>query len=116
MLILPASFGGGNFKTQTMKIKFLRPVAGFAYFEGDITDALPDEKAAKLVADGFAILIPDTEGPVNKLPDDLPFREILFENGIETIADLKNTIETITDFKGIGKKSAATIKKYLQTK
>ena len=101
-------------KLTVMKIKFLRPVAGFAYFENDITDALPDEKAAGLVAKGYAILIPETEGEQNKLPDDLPGREQLYDGGLETIEDVKNALPTITDIKGIGKKTAEAIKKYLQ--
>lgn len=97
-----------------MKIKFLRPVAGYAYFENDITETLPEEKAAKLVATGNAVLIPETEGPVNGLPEDLPAREILFAEGLETLTDVNNAMATITDINGIGKKTAETLKEYLK--
>jgi len=99
-----------------MKIKFLRPVAGFAYWENDITDALPNERAASLVAMGAAVIIPDTEGPVNKLPDGLPAREILFNAGLETIADIKNATHTLRDIPGITAKTATAINKWLNDK
>ena len=92
-----------------MKIKFLRPVAGFAYFENDVTDSLPEEKAAKLVSQGYAIMIPETEGNKNTLPEDLPAREILFTEGLETLDDVSNAMPTITGFNGIGKKTATAI-------
>lgn len=94
-----------------MKIKFLRPVAGFAYFEGDVAE-LNDEKASSLVNKGWAIIVPDTEGEANQLPDDLPARDVLFDNGLETIDDVHNALETLTDLKGVGKKSAQKIKEY----
>ena len=99
-----------------MKIKFLRPVAGFAYFENDIAETLPEAKAAALVVAGHAIIIHDTEGPVNGLPEDLPAREILFAEGLETLTDVKNAMLTLIDIKGIGKKLAANIKDFLSSK
>lgn len=98
-----------------MKIKFLRPVCGFAYFENDITDALPDERAGWLVANGYAILIPDTEGIVNTLPATLPAREILFNNGLETVADVRNAASVLTDFDGITKTTAKKITDWLNS-
>lgn len=95
-----------------MKIKFLRPVQGMAYWENDIAE-IPDSKAANLVNRGFAVIIPDTEGPVNKLPGDLPAREILFDNGLETISDVKKAINVLTDFDGIRKATAKKIKNYI---
>lgn len=96
-----------------MKIKIRYPVAGFAYFGNEIVDNLPDEKAAYLVEIGAAIIIPETEGTPNKLPDDIPAREILFNAGLETLTDVTNALETLTDIKGIGKKTASDIKKYI---
>jgi hypothetical protein len=95
-----------------MKIKFLRPVQGMAYWENDVAE-IPDAKAANLVNRGFAVIIPETEGPVNKLPHDLPAREILFENGMETIDDIKKAIDVLVDFNGIGKATARKIKTYI---
>lgn len=86
---------------------------GFAYFENDIAENLPDEKAGMLVSKGWAVLIPETEGNANKLPEDIPARELLFENGLETLTDVKNALPTITDLKGIGRKTAKDIEKYL---
>lgn|SRR5690554_2511768 len=97
-----------------MKIKFLRPVQGLAYFEGDVAE-LPDPRAARLVNSGWAVIIPETEGEnqVNKLPDDIPARELLFNNGLETVEDVKNAIDVLTDFDGIGKRTAEKIKLFV---
>lgn len=96
-----------------MNIKFLRPVVGFAYFEGDITGSLPDDRAAYLVSIGAAVLIPETEGKTNTLPDDLPARQLLFDAGFETVADILNAQSTLTDVPGISKRMAEKILKAL---
>lgn len=97
-----------------MKIKFLRPVQGLAYFENDVAE-LPDSRAARLVNAGWAIMIPETKGTeqVNHLPEGIPARELLFDNGLETIEDVKNAIDVLTDFDGIGKRTAEKIKLFV---
>ena len=95
-----------------MKIKFKKPAQGFAYFEGDVADLAP-EVAAKLVDDGFAIIVPETEGDDNELPEDLPGRLILFKEGIKTLDDVRKITESLTEIKGIGKKLAAEIVAYI---
>lgn len=96
-----------------MKIKFLRPVQGMAYFEGDVCD-IDDKRGASLVRSGFVILIPDTEGTVNRLPEDMPAREILFDNGMETLEDVRKALNVLTDFDGIGKRTAEKVRKYCE--
>lgn len=98
-----------------MKIKFKKSAPGFAYFEGDIAPLNP-ELAAKLVDEGYAIIIPDTEGDDNELPEDLPGRLILFKEGIKTLEDVRKIAESLTDIKGIGKKLAAEITEYITEK
>jgi len=95
-----------------MKIKFKKSAPGFAYFAGEIGDINP-EAAAKLVDEGFAIIVPETEGEKNELPADLPCREILFNAGLETVEDIKNVIDTLTEIKGITKKTAEKIAAYV---
>jgi len=95
-----------------MKIKFKKPAFGFAYFEGDIADLHP-ESAARLVDDGFAIIVPATEGDDNELPDELPGRLILYKEGIKTLEDVRKIAESLTNIKGIGKKLAAEITEYI---
>jgi hypothetical protein len=95
-----------------MKIKFKKPAQGFAYFEGDKADLAP-EVAAKLVDDGFAILIPPTEGDDNELPEDLPGRLILYKEGIKTLDDVREITESLTEIKGITKKLASEIVAYI---
>jgi hypothetical protein len=98
-----------------MKIKFLKPVQGFAYFENEIAADLSDDAAATLILQGFAIIIPDTEGNENNLPEDLPAREILFNEGLETIEDVLNALPTIGDISGVSKKDAKKLLTYFST-
>jgi hypothetical protein len=91
-----------------MKIKFLHSVKGYAYFAGDVCD-IDDARGSVLVAAGSAIIIPDTEGDVNTLPDGLPFRQLLFDNGFETVTDILNAKSAVPSIKGIGPKGAARI-------
>ena len=91
-----------------MKIKFIHPVPGMAYFAGDIAE-IDEQRGAKLIAQGSAFMIPETEGTPNNLPQDIPAREILFENGLENMVDVKNALETLTDLNGIGKATAKKI-------
>lgn len=95
-----------------MKIKFKKSAPGFAYFAGDVADVNP-EAAAKLVDDGFAIIVPETEGDDNELPEDLPGRLILFKEGIKTLDDVKKITDSLTEIKGIGKKLAGDIVAYI---
>lgn len=107
---------GQEVKEKAMLIKFMKPVGGMAYFEGDVAD-LNSVIAAPLVAKGYAIMIPDTEyEPENTLAKDLPFRDKLFESGYNSMEMVINapskSLETI---KGVGKKGAERIKKYFES-
>ena len=95
-----------------MKIKFLRPVQGMAYFEGDVAE-INDARAAALVNGGAAVIIPDTEGTCNNLPVDIPAREILFNNGLENIDDVRKAVNVLIDFDGINRTTAKKIKAYI---
>lgn len=97
-----------------MLVKFLRPVGGMAYFDGDVAD-LNSSVAAPLIAQGFCIMIPDTEyEPVNPLPEDLPFREKLYNEGYDSIGMLKNApVKSLESIKGVGKKGAEKVITYL---
>lgn len=97
-----------------MLIKFLRPVGGMAYFDGDVAD-LGSAVAAPLIAHGYAIMIPDTEVDENTLPDDFPFRTKLWEEAYTSIKEVeKATVEELSGIKGIGKKGAEKILKYFE--
>lgn len=63
-----------------MLVKIKKPIKGYGYYGGE-TVSLPDEDAARLVNEGFAIVIQDTEGEdENVLPEGLPARAILAGN------------------------------------
>jgi hypothetical protein len=95
-----------------MKVKFIKPGAGYGYahFVGDVTE-IDDIEAAKLVADGICAIAEPVEGGC-LLPEDLPFRKILESAGISDIDALK-AVEDLTTIKGIGEASAKAIADYL---
>ena len=95
-----------------MRCLFLRSVKGYAYFKGD-TGELPDEVAADLVEKGFVTLYQGEEE--NPLPEGMPCRKVLFDNGIKTEEDVKNAREALEEIKGIGKKMAGTIIEYCES-
>ena len=95
-----------------MRCLFLKPVKGYAYFKGD-TGELPDEVAADLVEKGLVTLYQGEEE--NTLPEGMPSRKILFDNGFKTVEDVKNAREALEEIKGIGKKMAGTIIEYCES-
>lgn len=113
----PPLFGVAGFfeKQIVMLIKFLRPVGGMAYFDGDVAD-LGSAIAAPLIANGYAIMIPETEAVAeNALPDDLPFRTKLWEEAYTSLKEVeKATVGELAGIKGIGKKGAEKILKYFE--
>lgn len=49
-----------------MKVELIKPIAGLAYFEGDVID-MPHEKAIKYIELGFCV-----QANTFTFPDDLP--------------------------------------------
>lgn len=96
-----------------MKLKIKKHIPGWGYFENQTCEE-PEEVGAWMVAEGYAVMIPETEGPENLLPVDLPCREILFTAGLETVNDIRNSLNVLAELKGISKKSAAAIKTYIE--
>lgn len=95
-----------------MVITFRHSVKGLGYFGGD-TAELPDDLASDLVKGGAAVLVPETDdGEKNPLPEDLPMRNLLWENGYESVEQILDASETLTDIKGIGPSSADRIVQY----
>jgi|GEM_PF-6585844 len=97
-----------------MKIKFVKGTSGigYAYFTNQELDcAKPFGK--EMIELGYAV---ELEEGNTDMPSDLPMREVLIEAGIESLEALKEiaTIENLVAIKGIGKKSAENIIKYLE--
>ena len=93
-----------------MLVKINKPLKGYGYFGGEPAE-LPDDVAAKFINSGAAIMIQKTEGGEddNTLPEDLPMRDLLYENGYESVEQILDAKETLTDVKGIGNASACRI-------
>lgn len=92
-----------------MLVKIKCPVKGFGYFGGETAD-LPDDIAADFVNVGIAVMVPETEGgEENTLPEDLPFRKLLAENGFTEVKQILSASDTLTDIKGIGPAAAGNI-------
>ena len=96
-----------------MLVKIRKPIQGYGYFGGETVN-LPDETATKFVNEGNAILVPDTEGEENPLPEDLPARGILFENGFTGVKQIFEAKESLEGIDGIAKKTAEKIIKYCE--
>lgn len=90
-----------------MKVVFKKSKQGLGYFTGSIAD-LPNDQAKQLIDDGF--VVPSGETAIDSdLPEDLPGREALIKEGLITIDQVLAAAETLTDIKGIGKKTADEI-------
>lgn len=93
-----------------MRVRFLRSVPGYGYFRGDTGD-VADDAAAALVNAGAAVVVPEVEGgdALCLLPEDMPMRELLAENGYVSMEQVAAAGEALTEIAGIGKKSAERI-------
>lgn len=89
----------------------MHPVQGYGYFKGDVGD-VPDEVAARMVESG-AVILHQGEDPVS-LPEGMPARKILHDNGFRTVAEVLAAREALTEIPGIGKKMAENIVKYCE--
>ena len=97
---------------ESLKIKFKKAHRDYAYFSGDFA-TLPANVVADLVESGHVILFPgDDDTEPNPLPEDLPARDLLFANGFTTLDQIIAAGESITEIKGIGRKSSDLIIQY----
>jgi hypothetical protein len=102
---------------KTIKVKFNKSHPKLAYFEGDVAK-IPAQTASKykLLEKGYVINLP-VDGDVddiNKLPEDIPSRDILFEAGYDTIEKIKKAGESLIDVKGIGKGTLKQIESWFE--
>lgn len=80
-----------------IKAKWLKPHPQYAYFAGD-TGEINAENAAKLIAGGHIIPLPDDEDiEENTLPEDLPGREKLFEAGFGSVENVREAGDSLSD-------------------
>lgn len=97
--------------------KILKPIPGYAYFGGELVQALPEGEAARLLNTGYLVVLPDTEGEddfVSEMPEDMPYREMLRRNGYLSLSDLPKSEEELSSaVKEITPKRAAAIYDYL---
>jgi len=97
-----------------MKIKFIQNTGGigYAYMEGQEVD-LQQALAKEMIELNYAV-------EINNLPEDLPEnipgRKILIDNGIETMAELRKITapEQLMVLKGIGEKLAEQIIEFVK--
>lgn len=91
-----------------IRIKIKKPRKGWSYHGGELVD-LPSDIAKEFVDGDFAIQVPDTEGKDNELPVDLPMRDLLFQEGYESVDSILESQNTLTDIAGVGDKLSAQI-------
>ena len=92
-------------------VVFLKPKAGFGYFEGDRVE-LSAEVAEALATDGFVKLC-DTPDKVSDLPADFPGRHALIAADLCTLKDVQDAFGALEDVRGIGKATKYEIGVYL---
>ena len=97
-----------------MLVKIKKSIKGYGYFGGE-TVSLPDEDATRFVNEGIAIVVQDTEGKdENELPEDMPARAVLLDNGFTAIEQVLAARETLDEIDGIGEKTAEKIIKFCE--
>ena len=99
---------------ETLKIQWLKPHPEYAYFRGDNANLDP-ESVEKLTNSGHVVLFPGVdEKEENTLPEDMPLREILWNNGYKSLSQISEAGDLITQLKGIGKKSSELILEFVK--
>ena len=73
-----------------MKVKIKKPVPGMAYFGGETPDLDP-KTCAPWIESGHMVIVPETEGDENTLPEGLPYREVFFKEGLTLLEDVDST-------------------------
>jgi len=92
-----------------LRVRFIKSGLrfNFAYRVGEV-GFVPESQAKELEAAKVVEILTD----YNDLPDDLPGKKQLIENGFKTLEDLKG-INDFTEFPGIGKTLDKRIKSYI---
>lgn len=93
-----------------MWIRFRKPAPGYSYSEGDRADLYPEEDITRLIEEGYAIPLDESE-VVSDLPDDFPARSLLIGEGILTLKQVADALPSLCDVKGIGEN---TLKKIVE--
>jgi hypothetical protein len=100
---------------KVINVKWLKPHWAYSYSAGETGSVFADV-APSLLKGGFILPAPDKDNDkVNPLPEDLPVRDLLFENGFETVEKIKEAGEAITDIKGIGKGTLKQLAEWFET-
>jgi hypothetical protein len=95
-----------------MKIKWVKNGSGIGYgfMEGtevDVTESFGHE----IIELGYAVMV---HSKPTSLPENLPGRKILIENGFVSVGEIQQlTADELTTIKGIGKKLAEAIFKFI---
>lgn len=96
---------------QTIKYGSQWKVPGTPSEEFDLPDELLEKYHGIVMVVGESVVKAPPE--VKGLPDDLPYRHVFEDLGIDTL-DAIREIDDLTSLKGIGKKSAETVAKFLK--
>lgn len=99
---------------NTQKVKFRKSHPDFAYFANDIA-CLSSDHVAKLVNEGFVIILPNDEEDEeeNPLPKNLPARNVLFSAGYKDVKKIRESGDSILDA-GISMPTLKKVKKFLE--
>lgn len=100
-----------------VNVKWRKKHHMYGYFEGAI-GTVDAAAAAALYRDGYLIILPDEAAEVganiNPLPEDLPGREILYEEGFTSLESIKTAGESLKLIKGIKQKMYSMIMAFIE--
>jgi len=100
---------------KTVAVKFSKSPTGkfdLAYWPGDVAE-LSELQAQMVIEAGYGYKVdPEPVSKINLLPEDIPYRELLIELGVKSVAELRKYGD-LTSFKGIGRATDRKIQEWL---
>lgn len=98
-----------------MKVKIIKSHPLYSYFIGDEVE-LSEPVTEVFIQGQYAIpIVQESHQTDNPLDEELPYRELLFENGYSSLEDIEQAGESLTEINGIGKKAVEKIIEFIQS-
>lgn len=94
-----------------MLVKLIEPIQGYGYFGSEVVE-IADNIAIEWIQKRVAIMVQPTEGENNDLPEGIPSKKLLSDNGFTSVEQILSAEKSLIDIDGIGSKSAQAIIKF----
>ncbi|QZE15357.1 hypothetical protein K4L44_05860 [Halosquirtibacter laminarini] len=97
-----------------MKVEIIRCHPFYSYFVGDKVE-LGEPVAQTFITGKYAMpIVSSTQSEENQLHEDLPYRELLFENGYTSLDEIEKAGESLIEVNGIGNKAMEKVLHFIQ--